>query len=291
MKQLTSKQRVMRIFENKETDRPALKLWGLDPRVPPLHDKYKPVIDAALKYTDLFVNASSPFHLLAGRNCENHVFSEEVKTPSPHWIDKITTVQTNKGNLRAVHRVSTIGEPGYCTEYLVKEPRDIEKLLSLPYHPIPLNMDGYNRAEREIGDAGIVMFYLPHAAYGFQDLCGSENIVYFKNDEPELVNEIVDTFSQRIRHQAEAVINAGYKPVFSWVGPELFIPPLMGPQDFENFVFRFDKPLCDLIHNGGGYVWVHCHGKVAGFIQRFIDMGADVLNPLEPPSKNGDAIR
>ncbi len=34
-------------------------------------------------------------------------------------------------------------------------------------------------------------------------------------------------------------------------------------------------------------MWVHCHGKVTSFIDRFIDMGVDVLNPLEPP-KNGD---
>ena len=42
-----------------------------------------------------------------------------------------------------------------------------------------------------------------------------------------------------------------------------------------------------MIHNHGGYVWVHCHGKVANFIDDFIDMGTDVLNPLDPP-KNGD---
>ena len=74
---------------------------------------------------------------------------------------------------------------------------------------------------------------------------------------------------------------------FQWVGPEVYIPPLASPQDFEDFVFQFDKPLCDDIHNAGGYVWVHCHGKVANFIGRYIDMGVDILNPLEPP-KNGD---
>jgi uroporphyrinogen-III decarboxylase len=61
----------------------------------------------------------------------------------------------------------------------------------------------------------------------------------------------------------------------------------MSPRDFDDFVLKYDRPLCDLIHNGGGYVWVHCHGKTACLIDRYIRMGVDVLNPLEPP-KNGD---
>ena len=65
------------------------------------------------------------------------------------------------------------------------------------------------------------------------------------------------------------------------------MPPLMGVKDFEEFVFDMDKPICDAIHDAGGHVWVHSHNKVAKFIDSFIDMGVDVLNPLEPP-KNGD---
>ena len=61
----------------------------------------------------------------------------------------------------------------------------------------------------------------------------------------------------------------------------------MRPEDFQEFVHHVDKPICDLIHNAGGHVWVHSHGKVAQLIDSYIDMGVDVLNPLEPP-KNGD---
>ena len=61
----------------------------------------------------------------------------------------------------------------------------------------------------------------------------------------------------------------------------------MRPADFGEFVHDMDKPIGDAIHNAGGHVWVHSHGKVADFIDSFIDMGVDVLNPLEPP-KNGD---
>jgi uroporphyrinogen-III decarboxylase len=76
---------------------------------------------------------------------------------------------------------------------------------------------------------------------------------------------------------------AGLEPAFAWVGPELCIPPLMSPKDFEDFVSRFDKPLIDLIHERGGHAWVHCHGKMGPVLERFVEMGVDVLNPMEPP--------
>ena len=54
-------------------------------------------------------------------------------------------------------------------------------------------------------------------------------------------------------------------------------------------MFEIDKPMCDDIHNAGCHTWMHCHGKVGQLIGECIDMGIDVINPLEPP-KNGDII-
>ena len=87
----------------------------------------------------------------------------------------------------------------------------------------------------------------------------------------------------RIRDHAKAALDAGIRGVFGWVGPELCIPPLMSPDAFEKYVFDLDKPLIDMIHDAGAHVWVHCHGKMRAVLQRFVEMGVDVLNPIEPP--------
>jgi len=63
----------------------------------------------------------------------------------------------------------------------------------------------------------------------------------------------------------------------------LFIPPLMSPAGFRRYSIEVDKPLIDLIHNAGGQVWVHCHGRMRAVIEGFVEMGVDVLNPIEPP--------
>jgi len=78
-------------------------------------------------------------------------------------------------------------------------------------------------------------------------------------------------------------VEASPKLVFGWVGPEVYIPPLLSPRDFEEFCFRFDKPLIDSIHEAGASVWVHCHGNMSRVLERFVEMGVDVLNPVEPP--------
>ena len=284
---LTSRERIMRIFENKEIDRPALKLWGACPGATMLHPAYRPVHELACRISDLFVLSSSPFNVYYGQNCEKYTEKYYEDTDSPTWKNEHVIFHTPKGDLHGINRVSTVKEPSFTIEHLIKEPEDIEKMLSVEYSPYEFSNTEYIAKQSELGDRGVAMFNLDHAAYAIQRLIGSENLAYFSIDCRDELTELTKVFSERIINHAKEAINSGIKGVFSWVGPEVYIPPLMSPKDFEEFVFDNDKKLCDVIHNAGGYVWVHCHGKVANFIERFVQMGVNVLNPLEPPT-NGD---
>jgi hypothetical protein len=284
---LTSQERIMRIFQNKEIDRPALKLWGASLNNSLLHPAYDPVCKLATQLTDIFEGAWSPFDIYCGRNYKRYVETEIKDTKYETWKEKHITFHTPEGNLHGVEHISTVGEPSYTLEYMVKEPEDFKKLLSMDYEPFPFEIEDYLNKQAALGDRGVVMMGVDHAAYALQRLIGSENLAYFSVDCREELDEIMQIYSKRVREFTNSAISAGVTGPFSWVGPELFIPPLMSPRDFEDFIYRLDKPLCDDIHNAGGYVWLHCHGKVANFIERYIEMGIDILNPLEPP-KNGD---
>lgn len=288
--QLTSRERIMRIFKNEEIDRPALKLWGAGfPDEPQLHPAYQPVSDLAYEVSDLFIGAGFRFDIYGGMELPAHQEIWREDTAHPTWKDEHTVLHTPKGDLHMIERVSTVGEPSYTTEYMIKEPEDLEALLSLPYTPFPIDTADYERKLAKLGDRGVVMASLDNASYAFHRMMGSETLAYFSVDERELLTEAISVYSKRLYDHTKAILDAGIVAPFSWVGPELFIPPLMGPKDFDDFVYKFDKPLCDLIHDRGGYVWVHCHGKTGKFIDRFTDMGVDILNPLEPP-KNGDIL-
>lgn len=284
---LTSRERIMRIFQNKEIDRPALKLWGAGLSTYVLHPAYRPVRDLAAEKTDLFIGSGGAFNIYCGRKWNGQIEYFDKDTDKPTWKDRHTIFHAPKGDLHSIDRISTVGEPSYTIEHMIKEPEDLDKLLSMEYEPFDFSPEGFCKTQAEVGDRGVVLFGLDHAAYALQRLTGSETFAYFSVDCRDKLHEVISVYAGRLREYTKTVLSAGVIAPFQWVGPELFIPPLLSPDDFMDFVYQYDKPICDDIHNAGGYVWVHCHGKVANFIEDFIDMGVDILNPLEPP-KNGD---
>ena len=286
---LTSKERLTRIFRGEEIDRPALKLWGAQHYLPALlHPAYAPVTQLAYETTDILGNMGYAFNVYAGQNMESYQEDYVVDTDDPNKYIHHTTFHTPKGDLHMARAGFRDGYPGYTLEYMIKEPEDLERLLSMDYKPFPLcDRKAYDDAVAQMGDRGVVSVHLDEAIYAIQRLCGSETLAYFSVDERELLTHTLHVYRDRILDHVKSVLALGIQPCFSMVGPEIALPPLMSPADFCEFVHDADKPIGDLIHNGGGHFWVHCHGKVANFIDQFIDMGVDVLNPLEPP-KNGD---
>ncbi len=280
---MTGRDRLTRIFRGELPDRPAVRLWGPSPDQKLLHPAYEPVYQAAMEYTDLIVNVRSPFNLYWGSASEEISMYKEVATRSDEWVEVETTIRTPEGMLKSVFTKSTVGKPGYQKEHLLKEPDDIKKVLSVSYNPHEFSAESFCSMEKGIGERGMTMFGLDHAMYGLECLIGSENFALWSIECRDLLLEAMQVFSRRIREEALRALESGMGPVFGWVGPELCIPPLMSPEDFDDFVFRFDKPLIDLIHERGGYVWVHCHGKMGPVLERFLEMGVDVLNPVEPP--------
>jgi uroporphyrinogen decarboxylase-like protein len=280
---MTRRERLTAIFRGEAPDRPAVKLWGAGFQRVAVLPAYEPVRDAAIELTDLMESSAAAFNLHYGAKAEAITHTETRETDSPDWVEDVFTVQTPHGPLSSVSTRSTRKLPGYQKEHLLKEPDDIHKLLSIDYEPLVREIEAHEELDRKIGDAGIVMFGLDHAMYGLERLIGSENFALWSLDCEDLLLEAMGEFARRIRQHAEWALAAGVKGVFGWVGPELCIPPLMSPAAFDTYVTALDKPLIDLIHNGGGCVWVHCHGKMSPVIEKFVDMGVDVLNPIEPP--------
>jgi hypothetical protein len=280
---MTRRERLMAIIRGGVPDRSAVKLWGAWEERSPLPPAYGPVRRAALERTDLFVRTASLFDLYWGVHRGDIAREEERPTASADWVDRVTTVMASGCRLQSVYRASTRGHPGRRIEHLLKEPAEIHRVLSIPYEPFPFNAEPFLARQREIGDSGVVSYSLDHPMYGLQRLVGSTNFAFWSVDFDEIVLEAISEFSRRITEEVKRVLAFGLKPVFSWTGPELCIPPLMPPAAFERYVAAFDAPLIDLIHDGGGFVWVHCHGKMRPVIRRFVEMGVDVLNPIEPP--------
>ncbi|MEW6755272.1 MAG: uroporphyrinogen decarboxylase family protein [Candidatus Latescibacterota bacterium] len=284
MATMTRRQRLMAIFAGTVPDRPAVKVWGAGTaRDACVHPSFEAVRDRAVARTDLMRHAGSPFDIYCGRHRAERIESRSEPTPSAEWVHQITVYHTPQGDLTQVFQASTHGRPGYIREYLLKEPGDVQRLLSMPYDPFPFSAEEYHRVDGEVGEAGIAVFSLDHPMYALQRTMGSERFALWSLEHSDGLAEAVEVFSERLRQHARAAVQAGVRGVFGWVGPELCIPPLMPPAAFARYVHRVDEPLIADIHDAGGHVWVHCHGKMGPVIGRFAEMGVDVLNPIEPP--------
>lgn len=284
MNGMTRRERLRTILDGGIPDRPAVKIWGADPRRAAKDPGFERVRQRAVEKTDLFADAGSAFHIYAGCHASRLIERVEVPTDSPEWTNVVTTFHTPEGDLRATRRISTIGKPGYDAEHPLKEPGDIRKLLSLPYEPFPFDDKPFRETDACVGDRGVAMFYLDHAMYALQRLIGSENFALWSVTDEDALMDGMQVFAGRLLGHVQAAVAAGLgRAVFGWVGPELCIPPLMSPSSFDRYVAALDKPLIDIVHNAGGRIWVHCHGKMRPVIGRFANMGVDVLNPIEPP--------
>ena len=65
---------------------------------------------------------------------------------------------------------------------------------------------------------------------------------------------------------------------------------LISPDDWRKFYMPSYKKMFDRIHAGGADVWMHSCGNVAELIPDLIDIGLDVLNPIQPRSMDIDYL-
>ncbi|OGV73348.1 MAG: hypothetical protein A3K19_26610 [Lentisphaerae bacterium RIFOXYB12_FULL_65_16] len=58
--------------------------------------------------------------------------------------------------------------------------------------------------------------------------------------------------------------------------------PLMSPNVWDDLIRPGEQAEYDLIHAYGKDVWVHSCGDIQELVPRLVDMGLDVLNPIQP---------
>ena len=62
----------------------------------------------------------------------------------------------------------------------------------------------------------------------------------------------------------------------------MLVPPWLGRTGFDEFVFPYDQAVNAAIHRIGGKHRSHSHGRCGAFLERFVEMGIDGVEPLEP---------
>lgn len=272
---MDSRERLLRAYSHREMDRPGVYSRTGFPDADPTYDRLKAYLAA---HSDLKVNWS-------GRAFESpYALHSHTEPHSPDWERVVTVLETPLGPLRSTRLASRKGLPGLDETYLIKSPDDARAYLSLPLPEVGGDVSSFNEVERRLGARGIVEVKLDYNPAGHvAELCGSEAFALFSITERELLHALCERQMRLLLATVRWLVAQGVGPFFTMLGEEYVVPPLHGPADFADFNVRYDRPIIDLIHDAGGFVHIHCHGRVGRVMDGFLALGADVLHPFEGP--------
>jgi hypothetical protein len=278
---MTRRERLRRCYFHQEMDRPAVYSRTGFPAGDPTYDRLKAYLEAHAE-------------LKAGWSGAQFESPDPVEASvEPHSEDfqrRVEILHTPRGELRRSFLVSLRGQPGLHETFFVNSAEEAERYLSLPLPQLAGEGSSFFAAQAAIGERGIVDVGLGFNPGGFvAELCGSQNFAALSVTDREVIHCLCERQLRVVLQRLRFLLDQGIGPFFSMLGEEYIVPPLHGPQDFGDFNTRYDKLIIDLVHDAGGRIHVHSHGRIRQVFQGFLDMGVDVLHPFEPPPQ-GDIL-
>lgn len=194
-----------------------------------------------------------------------------------------TTLHTPLGDLTSLTKWTPAVKTTWMVEHYIKSETDIERYLSIPYHPMPVNVSGFAPLDAEIGEQGLVLCDTGDAIGNVAPLFEFGDFTVFCLTEPAKIRALCDQAHQRVMHNLHAMLEAGCGPLYRIWGPEYCTPPYLPPADFKEFVVPYLTEMIDLIHRHDCFVRVHSHGRISQVVEMLIEAGADAIDPVEPP--------
>lgn len=205
-----------------------------------------------------------------------------------YWLDHaqvtregdqtVTRVETPKGELRT--RQIRTSEATWVAEHYYKAPGDVEKLLSVPYEPPSFEASAYRTWKARVGEEGLVALGIPSAFRFCLGFFGSEALYLAIADQPKLVEDLVATMNERLALYIKTCCGQGVRS-FWMGGSEHCGPGVVHPRVFRRMVTPYDRRIVAIIHDHGGIVNYHTHGKLRDILDEIIEIGVDVMSPIE----------
>ena len=298
---MTRRQRLMNTLRGLPVDRPPVCFYEINgydenPNDPDpfnifTHPSWLPLLDLAREKTDRIV-------------MRGVAFKEIAPDPIGHIANDISTIRNGSRFIRrtvsAGRKVLTMEsrqDPDintvWTTEPLLKDVCDLDTFLELPVFGAGEIIDttAFLKAESDIGETGLVMIDTPDPLCLAALLFDMSNYTMIALTEQEKFHRLLERFSDVLLAKTAEVARLLPGRLWRIYGPEFASPPYLPPSLFREYVCRYVKPMISLIHQSGGYARIHCHGKIHDILDDIADMGADAIDPIEPPPQGDVELR
>jgi len=298
---MTRRERLLSTLRGMPVDRPAVCFYEINgydehPQDPDpfnifSHPSWQPLINLAREESDRIV-------------MRGVAFKEIAPDPIGHIATDSTTFLNGKRfikrNVKAGNRILTMEtrqDPDintiWTTEPLLKDLRDLDEFLELPVFGAGETVDAtaFLKAEADIGDTGLVMIDTPDPLCLAALLFDMSNYTLIALTEQKKFHLLLERFSDVLLTKTQEVAHLLPGRLWRIYGPEFASPPYLPPSLFREYVCRYVKPMIEIIHQSGGYARVHCHGNNRDVLEDIVSMGADAIDPLEPPPQGDVSLQ
>jgi hypothetical protein len=305
---MTRRERLLATLRGEPVDRPAVSFYEIggfqidrfDPDPYNIYNSpdWRPLLELAEEHTDIIrlmspVRARSIDPTGSAVGARWHEFFREYTTDDGET--RITrTVLTIAGRTltqvtKRERQVNTV----WTVEPLLKNAADIEAYLMIPDEAFTERIDTapLEAEEAALGERGIVMVDTEDPLCAAAALLSMEDYTVLAFTEPALFHRLLEKMALRIQPRTAEVSRRFPGRLWRIYGPEYASEPYLPPRLFEEYVVRYVAPMIREIHAHGGYARIHCHGRVKNILDMIAGMGADALDPIEPPPHGDMALR
>ncbi|MBE0535436.1 MAG: hypothetical protein IH624_07170 [Phycisphaerae bacterium] len=205
-------------------------------------------------------------------------------------IDKdvrLTRVTVNAGGrtltslMKRQKEIDTI----WTVEPLLKDSQDVEAYLHIPDEAFAEHVDaaGLIEEEQRLGDRGLVMVDTEDPLCAAATLFSMEDFTIVAMTERTLFHRLLEKCARYIHARTERVAREFPGRLWRIYGSEFASEPYLPPNLFDEYAVKYTRPMIEMIHAHAGFVRIHCHGRIRAILKSIIEMGADAIDPIEPP--------
>ncbi len=283
----------MATLRGEPVDRPAVNFYEIggfdvDPDDPDEFNIYndpswRPLLQLAEEHTDL-IRMRHPALAPAAGNSRDEFFHAETHTEGRSRFCR-TTLTVAGREMTSLSRRDPDMHTTWQVEHLLKDTRDLEAYLELPDDVLAYDVDvaGLRAADDQVGDRGIVMVDSENPICQAAPLFSMEDFTVMAMTEQKLFHRLLAKLSPPIWARTAEVSAAFGGHLWRICGPEYATEPYLPPHLFDEYVVRYTSPMIESIHRHGGFARVHCHGRIRSALPYIAAMGADAIDPIEPP--------
>ena len=294
------RERLMATLRGELVDRPAVSFYEIggfkvDPDDPDPYNIYnaadwRPLLQLAEERTDI-IRLMSPVRTrsfdpstTATSDARQEFFTEET-VEADDWRITRTAVTVAGRTLTQTTKRQRDLDTIWTTEHLLKDTDDLRAYLELSDNAFAESIDisPLEAEEAELGASGIVMVDTEDPLCAAAALFSMENYTVIALTEPSLFHRLLEKIARYVHPRTEQVSRDFPGRLWRIYGPEYATPPYLPPRLFDQYVVRYTGPMVRMIQAGGGFARIHSHGRLKDVLEHIAGMGADALDPIEPP--------